>query len=258
VDDGPGLRIKDGSAILFVVIGRVFVDLKKSFDRDEFVGAKDFQVSARNVAELNFFIADLSVAEEFGEAFVHPEGQIAEIEAEECVGIFVIDDFVGILALDVGANDDEIALFAGNVEAGGMHVAFGLPKGGEEGLERVFVFEGEDEDGLAEIIAKAGEGGVEDFADLLELGGDAAGFAFTGVAEDDEVGGANFEPVVKAVGGGEGGGEEEKEQEQGEEVGAGRGHEMVVEGGGEEVKGKGVVSYKFSVERGGVGAMRGW
>jgi hypothetical protein len=161
---------------------------------------------------------------------------LAEIETKKGVGVFVIDHFVGIFALDIGANDDEIAFFAGDIEASGMRVALGLPERGEEGFEGVFVLEGEDEDGLAKVGAEVGKGGVKDFADLLELGGDAAGFAFAGVADDDEVGGADFEPVVEMVGGGEGRGEKEtkKEEREGE---AGERHEMVLEGGGGEVKG---------------------
>jgi len=213
VDDGPGLGVEDGSAVLFVVIGRIFVHLKKSFDGDEFVGTKDFQVRAGNLADQDLLFADHRVAEVLGEAFVHPKRKLAEIETKEGVGIFVIDHFVRILALDIGSNDDEIAFFAGNIEAGGVHVAFGLPERGEERFEGVFIFESEDKDGLAEIGAECRKGGVEDFADLLELGGDAAGLAFAGVAEHDEVGGADFEPVVKAVGGGEGGGEKETEED---------------------------------------------
>jgi len=212
--------------------------LKKRFDGDEFVGTQDFQVRTGNLANLYLLIANCGVAKIFGKAFVHPKRKFAEIETKEGVGIFVIDHLVGIFALDIGANDDEIAFFAGDIEAGGMRVAFGLPEAGKKGFEGVFVFEGEDEDGLAEVGAEIGKGGVKDFADLLELRGDAAGFAFARVADDDEVGRANFEPVVKMVGGGETSGEEEtkKEEREGE---AGERHEMVLEGGGWEVKGEG-------------------
>lgn len=242
VDDGPGLRIEDGSAVLLVVVRGILVDLKKRFERDEFVGAKDFQVRTGSLAHLDLFIANYGVANIFGEAFIHPNREVAEIQAEEGVSIFVIDNFVGILALGIGANDDEIALFTGEIEAGGVGVAFGLPKVGEKRFEGVFIFESEDENGLAEIGAEAGEGGVEDFADLFELGGDAAGFAFTGVAEDDEVGGANLDPVVEMVGGGERGGEKETYQEQKEgetgKKGSGKRHEIVLVGSDGEVKGE--------------------
>jgi hypothetical protein len=195
-------------------------------------------VRAGNLANLYLLIANCGVAKIFGKAFVHPKRKFAEIETKEGVGIFVIDHLVGIFALDIGANDDEVAFFAGDIEASGMRVAFGLPEAGEKGFEGVFVLEGEDEDGLAEVGAEVGKGGVKDFADLLELGGDAAGFAFAGVADDDEVGGADFEPVVEMVGGGEGGREEEAEKEQ-REGEAGERHEMVLEGDDGEVKGEG-------------------
>jgi hypothetical protein len=122
-----------------------------------------------------------------------------------------------------------------------MHVSFDLPIGREEGFERVFTFHGEDEDGLAEVRAKSREDGMEGFANLFELGGDAAGFAFTGIADDGEVGGTNFDPVVEVIGGGRGGGIcQQQGQKDGEtrDLREERAHEMFVEDSGREVKGE--------------------
>ncbi len=202
VEQSPGLRIENGSAVLLVVIWGVLVYLEKCFDGNEFVGAKDVQVTGGDFTDLHLLVADLGVAELFGEAFVHPKRKIAEIETDESVGVFVVDDLIGILALDVGANDDKIALLAGNMETGGMRVAFDLPISGKDGFDRVFVFQGEDEDGFAKVCAEVGEGGVEDFADLFKLGSDAAGFVFTAIADHGEVGGTDFDPVVEVIGGG--------------------------------------------------------
>jgi len=208
VNESPGFGIEDGGAVLLVVIRRVVVDLKEGFEGNDFVSAEDFEIAAGNLADLDFLFADVGVAQEDGIALVEPERKVAEIEAEESMGILVVDNFVGILPREVGANGDKVAFFARDVKPGGMEVAFGLPIGWKEGFEGVFVLDGEDENGLTQVGAQAGKNGMEDFANLFELGGDAAGFAFTGVADDDEVGGADFEPVVKMVGRGEGGGEE--------------------------------------------------
>jgi hypothetical protein len=122
-------------------------------------------------------------------------------------------------------------------------MAFDLPVSGKEGFEGVFVLQGEDEDGLAEVRAKRREGGVEDFADLFKLRGDAAGLAFTGIADDSEVGRANFDPVVVVVGGRRGCGMDEKQYGQKEgktrDLGERGAHEMFVKGSGREVKGGG-------------------
>jgi hypothetical protein len=243
VDESPGLRIEDGRAVLLVVIGGTLVYLEKRFDGDQFVSAQDIQVAGGDFTDLDFLIADFGVAEILGEAFVHPNRKIAEIEADKSVGVFVVDDFIGIFGLKVGADDDEVALFAGNIEAGRMGMPFGLPVRGKEGFEGVFVLQGKDENGFAQVVAELGEGGVEDFANLFKLDGDAAGFTFTGIADHSEVGRANFDPVVEMIG--RRGGCRMNEEQYGQKEGQAREpresklHEMFVEGSGREVKGRG-------------------
>jgi hypothetical protein len=80
-----------------------------------------------DLADLHALLANFGVAEELGNTLVEPGREIAVILVDECVGVFVIGNFVGIIPLYIGAHGHEMLGFAGNVDSRGMRVALGLP-----------------------------------------------------------------------------------------------------------------------------------
>jgi hypothetical protein len=154
-----------------------------------------------NLANLDGFLANFGVAQELSDALVEPGGEVAVIQVDERVRVFVVHDFVGIVPLCIGADRDEVFGFAGNVHSRGMGVALGLPILGEQQFQGLFVPDRENDHRLADLGAQFGESAVEYLANLLELVGDLAGFFFAGITDHREVWSADFDPDI--FGGGE-------------------------------------------------------
>jgi hypothetical protein len=91
------------------------------------LGRQRAQAQAGDLADLHALLANFGVAEELGNTLVEPGREIAVIQVDECMRVFVIDNFVGIIPLYIGAHDHEMLGFAGNVDSSGMRVALGLP-----------------------------------------------------------------------------------------------------------------------------------
>ena len=149
---------------------------------------------------LALFVAQGGVSEEFRQAFVEPEGQVAEIQAHQRVRILVVQRVKGILTLGIQPHHHVILVFARLVQPGVMDVALHFPFFRKKELHRVFVFGGHDDDGLAQVHAKAAEGAVKHLADLLELVRNFSCVFFPGVAVHGEVRASHFNPVIGRVG----------------------------------------------------------
>ncbi len=175
------------------------VDCEEGGERQEAVLAEVEDVVRAGLAEDNVFLADVGVLVELGEAFVEPEGNKGGF-AHDVVGVLVIDGGEGMLAFGVEAEEDVVFVGGAHEEAGEVELAFGEVGFGFEGLESLAVFQGEDDDGRAWVVGRAGDEDVEEGTHLLELNGEVARLFFAGVGEDDEVRALDFEPVSGGVG----------------------------------------------------------
>ncbi len=196
VNNGPGFRVEDRGAILFVVIGRIRAGLHQRVHGNQAGGLQHLQVIRRNFTDFNFLVVNGGVGEIFGEAFAEPDGKSPKVQVHDGVRVFVVDDFVGIVGFDVGANRDVVAGLAWHEDSRGVQSPFCLPIRGQEEFQGVFVLYREDDQWLAEVHAEFREGVVKDFAELFELIGDFPRLVFTGVAYHLEMGRLDFDPRV--------------------------------------------------------------
>ena len=114
---------------------------------------------------------------------------------QERVRVFVIQRVKRIVAFGVGTHEYVMLVFTFLVHSRGMQVALDGPVLRKEQLHRSFVFRRENHDWLGGVHAHLGKSGVEHFANLLELIGDAAAFFVAGIRGHGEMRGADLHPA---------------------------------------------------------------
>jgi hypothetical protein len=133
VRESPGFGVKDGTFLLFVVVGRRVVDFEKSGEREETVIAQVEDVVLAGLTEENLLIVDVGVLVELGETFVEPERK-PRVFAKHDVGVLVIDGGEGMLALGIETKEDVVLVGSREEESGEIELAFSEVGSGFESI----------------------------------------------------------------------------------------------------------------------------
>ena len=194
--DGPGLRVEHRSAVLFVVVVGLRVGHKQRFNGDQALLLKNLEVVQRDMADFHVFLMNRGVPEKFGQAFAQPHRQAPKIQVHDGMRVFVINDLIRIVALDVCPDNNEMLLFSRRVDSRGMDAALHFPITRQQCFKRVFILHGENSQRLAKVHAQFRERPMKDLPELLELVGDFPGFFLAGIADDGKIRGVHFDPSV--------------------------------------------------------------
>ena len=195
MSEGPGLRVENGNFIFFVVVGRGSVHVKEYIEWDEFILPQFLDQSGIGHAHCCDGSVHLRFTEEIGESFAQPYRQFREIGHGQRVVILVVHRGKGIGALRFEIHGRIVLIQAVGEYARRMHVAPG-PIIGEQVAERFLVLEGENSDHGTGMALCDGESFAEQGVNLFELDGGPASLFFAGIADDDEIGRADFDPCV--------------------------------------------------------------
>ena len=145
----------------------------------------------------DFFVSQRRVSKELRKPFVQPDRQVAEIQAQQRMRIFVVKRVKRIVAARIQSQDDVVLVFSRLIHSRMMNVAFYFPFFGQIQLYCVLVFCRDDDNGLRGIHPQPGEGGVEHLPYLLELVRNSTGVSFTCVGIHGEVWTSHFDPIVR-------------------------------------------------------------
>ena len=123
----PGFRVENGSTIRFVVIRRVVIDLQQRFNWNDLTLVQQVQVSRIDRAGLDLLVSQSRVSKEFRKSFVQPDWQVAEVQTQQCVRIFMVEGVKRIISFRIDAQNDIVLVLPRLIHSGVMNVALHFP-----------------------------------------------------------------------------------------------------------------------------------